>query len=395
MTKLYFIVDFSNDKFFQGYKSLIEDFLKELGIINLLDVSKILKKKNNSKEILRKYNTNIFQPDDYSEFQDILRSNRDMIYFYGISNNFEYFFINYYCVKYKIKTFLVSNLGYNPFNYNYLNKKKIFENLNIFINIRLKVYYLRLLSILGLTPKIDYFFEASEYIYKSVLNGLSRKIVKKIPMLNFSYYKKVIKINSKHFDAIYYSKYKISEKYIVFIDGVFDHKDRIIREGKISEQNEKKYYDNLYKVLNNFKIIFNKEIIVCLHPKNDLSEKRGMFKDLKCIKYETEKYVSESFVVFFHESSSIIQAIAQKKRIISLYGEVMGNYINKRCELYSSIFKLHKISLDDVNFDVKPDIIKDLNNSIKNYDEYINKNIINDPSKSGVMQVIEFLNLKS
>lgn len=66
MTKLYFIVDFSNDKFFQGYKSLIEDFLKELGIINLLDVSKILKKKNNSKEILRKYNTNIFQPDDYS-----------------------------------------------------------------------------------------------------------------------------------------------------------------------------------------------------------------------------------------------------------------------------------------------------------------------------------------
>ena len=99
-------------------------------------------------------------------------------------------------------------------------------------------------------------------------------------MLNFSYYKKVIKINSKHFDAIYYSKYKISEKYIVFIDGVFDHKDRIIREGKISEQNEKKYYDNLYKVLNNFKIIFNKEIIVCLHPKTIYLKREECLKTL-------------------------------------------------------------------------------------------------------------------
>ncbi len=393
--KLCFLVDLSNDRFFRGYKSLIEDFLKELGVINLLDVSKILKKRNNSKEILRKYNPKILQPDDYSELKDILRSNRDMVYFYGISNNLEYFFINYYCAKYKIKTLLISNLGYNPFNYNYLNKKKIFRNLNTFIKIRLKIYYLRILSILGLTPKIDYFFEASEYIYKSVSNGLSSRIAKKIPILNFSYYKKIIKINSKHFDAIYYSKYKISEKYIVFIDGIFEHEDRIIREGKVSEESEKKYYDNLYKVLNNFKIIFDKEIIVCLHPKNNSSEKRGMFKDLKCIKYETEKYISESFVVFFHESSAILQAITQKKRIISLYGELMGNYINKRCEMYSSIFKLHKISLDDVNFDEKFDIINKLNNSVKNYDEYINKNIINDPSKSGVMQVIEFLNLKS
>ena len=49
--KLCFLVDLSNDRFFRGYKSLIEDFLKELGVINLLDVSKILKKRNNS-EIL-------------------------------------------------------------------------------------------------------------------------------------------------------------------------------------------------------------------------------------------------------------------------------------------------------------------------------------------------------
>ena len=107
-----FLVDLSNDRFFRGYKSLIEDFLKELGVINLLDVSKILKKRNNSKEILRKYNPKILQPDDYSELKDILRSNRDMVYFYGISNNLEYFFINYYCAKYKIKTFTY-NLSYN------------------------------------------------------------------------------------------------------------------------------------------------------------------------------------------------------------------------------------------------------------------------------------------
>ena len=90
--------------------------------------------------------------------------------------------------------------------------------------------------------------------------------------------------------------------------------------------------------MNNFKIIFDEDHSV-LTSKNNSSEK-GMFKDLKCIKYETEN-ILVSHSGFFHRKG-ILQAITQKKRIISLYGELMGNYINKRCEMYYSIFKLHK-----------------------------------------------------
>tara|TARA_A100001011_G_scaffold400671_1_gene517443 strand:+ start:10199 stop:11386 length:1188 start_codon:yes stop_codon:yes gene_type:complete len=395
MNKLFFIVDLSNIKFFIGYKSLIDDFSRELGIINFLDISKILKKENLSNKKIDKFSNNIIQPNSYEELKVFLKQNKNLIYFYGISNNLEYFKINYYLSKFQIKTFLVSNLGYNPISFNISYKKNFIRNFNIFFKLRFKVYYLRILSIFGLTPKIDYFFEASNFIYQSVQEGLSNKLKKTLPFFDFSYYKKIIKINSKHFDAVFYSKYKTSEKYIVFIDGIIDHKDRIIREGQVSDSIKKKYFTNLRLVLNNYKKIFNKEIIVCLHPKNNVIDTDYNFKDFKCVKYETEKYISEAFVVFFHESSAIIQAIAQKKRIVSLYGDVMGEYINNRCKMYSSILKTHKINLDNPQLENNSDIIKKINNSINGYDEYSKMNIVNDPSKSGIIQVIEYLNLSS
>ena len=101
-------------------------------------------------------------------------------------------------------------------------------------------------------------------------------------------------------------------------------------------------YNNLYKILKNFEKMFNKEIIVCLHPKYNISQSRGDFKDLKCIKFETEKYISEAYLVVFHEGSSIVQAVVQKKRIINLYGEILGDYINKRCNMYANLLKLNR-----------------------------------------------------
>ena len=76
------------------------------------------------------------------------------------------------------------------------------------------------------------------------------KLRNKIPWLNLSYYQNVIKINSEHYDNLFYSKYSISEKYIVFIDGMlFDHRDRIIREGIPLKDKRDKYYNNLYDIL--------------------------------------------------------------------------------------------------------------------------------------------------
>jgi len=394
MYKLFIIIDLSNNNSFGYHKNTLLDFAIELGSVNLLDVSKVLGKKSsvNNLDINAKFNIN--QPKSYSELKKIF-SSQDMILMYGITDAFEYFFINYYLAKYNVKKFIISNLGYNPENYNYF-KKNFLEKIKIFLNIRAKYYFFRLLVLLNILPKIDYFFESSSFVFNSIEKGLSNKLKRYIPKLDLSYYKKIIKINSKHFDNIFYARYKVSENYIVFIDGMlFDHKDRIMREGIPSEQLRVKYYNNLYKILKNFEKMFNKEIIVCLHPKYNISQSRGDFKDLKCIKFETEKYISEAYLVVFHEGSSIVQAVVQKKKIINLYGEILGDYINKRCNMYANLLKLNRIDLNNIIFEDRENLLNKLNKSINEYEKYISDNIVNDVNKSGISQIIEFLNLKS
>ena len=95
----------------------------------------------------------------------------------------------------------------------------------------------------------------------------------------------------------------------------------------------------------------------------------------------------------FHESSSIIQAILLKKKIINLQGKTLGNYVNSRCNLYANPLGLKKIDIDKYIIEDNNLILKELNKSILNYDDYIKKNIINDKSKTGIKQIIDYLEL--
>ena len=312
---------------------------------------------------------------------------------YAINKGMENFYVNYLISKYDIKKFVVSNIGYIPENYNYY-KKNIIQKIIIFNRLRLKYYFFRLFVLVKIFPKIDYFFEASDFVYKSIVNGLSFKLQKKIPFLNISYYKTVLKINSRSYDNIYYSRYKVSEKYIIFLDGMlFDHKDRILRDGHANKKFRKEYYDKLYKILKKYEKMFHKKIIVCLHPKNNISKRRKDFKDLKCVKFQTEKYMSQAFIIFFHEGSSIIQGIVQKK-IINLHGKILGDYVNKRCNIYPNLLNLYRIDLDNIIFKNKTNLLKILRKTKKNYDSYIKKNIVNEANKSSIIQIINYLNLK-
>ena len=360
--------------------------IKDLNILRL-------KKKSIYTNLNRTKNITVIQPKNFFQFIEILKI-KNIYFMYAITNDIKYFFINYKLSKYNIKKFVISNIGYNPENYNYY-KKNLIQRTIIFFKLRLRYYLFRILVLIKVLPKIDYFFEASDFVYKSITNGLSYKLQKKIPLLNISYYKKILKINSRSYDNIYYSRYKISEKYIVFVDGmVFDHQDRITREGPVNESHRKEYYEKLYMVLKKYEKIFKKKIIVCLHPKNNISKIKGDFKDLKCFKFKTEKFISEAYLVFFHEGSSIIQALVQQKKIINLHGKILGKYVNKRCDMYSNLLRLYRIDLNNINFTNKNYLLAKLKQAIKNYKKYTIKNIVNDPNKSGIIQIINYLKLK-
>ena len=391
-SKLSIIIDLSEENIVMLF-DLINNYVKLLGKVNLIDVSKIIKQEAKVDPLMINKNIIIHRPSNISELKNIIKRDNFTL-MYCISQSPKYFFINFLVARLKNKIFIISNLGYNPENFNYINRT-FSQRVKIFFNLRLNYYISRLLVLFGILPKIDYFFESSAYVINSINNGLSKKIQEKIPWLNFSYYKNLIKINSKFHDDLFDNRFEVSEKYIVFIDGfIFDHKDRIMRDGKIIISDRKKYYQDLNNLLYNLQNMYKKKIIICLHPHNNISIKNKDFEDFECVKYKTEEFVSKAFIVLYHEGSSVLQAIIQKKKIINLYGNYLGTYINKRCELYAKLLDIKRYDLENYKLDKKETLIKELNACKPNYKKYIEENLIVDRKKTSTKQIIDLLNLK-
>ncbi len=390
-SKLLIIIDLSDENIVM-LSGLIASFVKLLGKVNLVDVSKIIKQKEQVDPLMISKDIIIYRPNNISELKNIIIKDNFTL-MYCISQSLKYFFINFLLTRLNTKIFIISNIGYNPENFNYINRT-FSQKIKIFFNLRLSYYITRLSIIFGILPKIDYFFESSSYVINSINNGLSKKIQKKISWLNFSYYKNIIKVNSKFHDDQLNNRFEVTEEYIVFIDGfIFDHKDRIMRDGKIIISDRKKYYQDVNNLLYNLQNMYKKKVIICLHPQNDISIKNKDFENFECVKYKTEEFISKAFMVLYHEGSSVLQAIIQKKKIINLYGNYLGTYINKRCELYSKLIGIKRYDLENYKLDEKENIIDELNARKLNYEKYVKENLVVNPEKTSTEQIINHLNL--
>lgn len=392
-SKLSILIDLSDERSVLFISDSIIHLAKILGEINLINVSQIIKKKKKIDPLTINKDLIVHHPNNISELKDILVKKKFTL-MYCITLSREYFFINFLINRLKNKIFIISNLGYNPENFNY-EERTFFQKIKIFFNIRFNYYIMRILVLFNILPNIDYFFESSSYVINSINGGLSKKIQKKISWLNFSLYKNLIKINSKHHDNLFNNRFEVSEEYIVFVDGfIFDHKDRIMRDGKINIVDRKKYFKDVNNLLSNLQTMYEKKIIVCLHPANNIALKNKDYGNFECVKYQTEKFISKAFIVLYHEGSSVIQAILEKKNIINLHGNYLGTYINKRCELYAKLLDIKRYDLENYKLDDKESLIQDLNASKPNYEKYIRENIITDSTKTGIEQIIYHLNLE-
>jgi hypothetical protein len=390
--KLIILINLSDTRTYNVLKRTFSYFLKELNEIHFLDVSNLLKSSVyvNVNEIGE--NITLDQPKTNYQLKNSLKK-KNYIYMYCIDTSPKYLFINFLLARSKVKKFILSNIGYNPDNFNYF-QRNIFEKLKIFIKLRLFYFVTRFLVIFNLSPKIDFFFESSNFVINSIKKANSLKIKKKIPFLNFSYYLNLIKVNSKHYDNVFYSAFDVEEKNIIYVDGNYNHADRILRDGPASIEDQRNFFQNTNKNLNRLKDLYKKDVIICLHPSTDEEDaKKNFDKKFKIVKYQTEKFVSSAFIVVFHESSSIIQAILLKKKIIAFAGDCLGSYVRNRINLYSEILRIKKYELD--NFDIeeknKEAFISELETITDNYNSYVTDNIVFNKGTSGIKQVIKHL----
>ena len=388
------ILNCSND-YEQNYnlnKKIYEKIKDEYGnfcIVNLSNLRLFYKSNTKPKKKIPS-DIKIFKPKNGEELIKIFKGKK-LIAFNNLGKSFSYFKIYYYLKKIDLEQILLMNIGYinNKIYFSKKNKKFFFNSIIYFIRSKLSYYIFRILTILNIFPKISIYFESSKLIIKAINSGLSRSFEKSFPSTKFAYFRKIIPINSRSYDQN--KNTKKTEKYISFIDSNFCAIDRTIREGNISTELRKKYYLNLKKLLFNFKKIFKKEIIICVHPKTKDKLFFSTFKNFKIKKYQTSKIINKSYLILFHESSAIMDAVISKKKIISVNSLLLGNYLKNRTDTYKSRLGLYSINLEKNILD-KSVILKRLNHSRKNLLNYIKNNLQIDGSTTGDKKIIETLN---
>jgi len=358
------------------YKVISKKY-KKFFIINLYNLinNKNYLYKNKKLKYLPK-NFEIFSPKSYSELDQYLKQKK-FVLFVSLGKGTKYLKTLYILKKRKAKIILNNNtnvLGKDRGMELEINKFKFTKILKYYLN---KIYYilLRLSNFTNLTPYIDVVFESNQKNINHYNSLLLKKIGKKFN-INLSYYKELIRVNSRSYDDFISAKNNIENKYICFLDSGFDHGDRIRIEGHATKKQRKKYYHLLSKILVKLKKIYKKNIIITVHPKTDLKIIKKYLKKFKIVKFKTKQYISKSEMVVYHESSSFNWAIILKKKSLCLsHKETMGNYLHFLSQKFPKKLNTNCHDMEDFLKLSDYEINKTIKDSNKYYGKYIRNNL--------------------
>lgn len=374
-------------KFFEEFAYLKNCFGK-IYILHIKFTNNKFNKDFNKSELVNK-NYLYYEANSYQEIKIFLDLKKSIILNY-INRSIKNHKIFRILKKSKVIQILISDTGYVADN-NIYNKNNYFKNLKNFFYFKTNYFFFRIFVIIGLYPSYNLYLESSMDIIKKIKRGISSKIDLFFGTNFFSFYKKIVHINSKFIN--YSKKKKIfkkqNNKIITFIETPLNHPDRIEREGPMNAELEKKYY---YQLINFFKIIkktYKKEIIICAHPFSNIKETKKKFKEFVVVQNQTSKFIQKSYIVIFHQSSSIVEAIYQKKKIINLRSNLMGYFLNYRNKLYSKYINLLTIQLKNKYKINKKNMILKLQKNIFTYSKYIKNNIASNKNISHDDQICQ------
>lgn len=335
-------------------------------------------------------NFKIFTPQNSHELKKFL-IDKKFTAFLIIGKGLGNFYIYRLLKKNKINLILLMNLG--GFANAYIEKTFFKNKKTFFFGMYriLKIYLIRILTIINFFPKINIYFESDQKIVKRLSNGISRKLNKIIPFINILYYQKIISVNSSSADELINSTINPTEEIITFVDSNFVTGDRIEREGDIDEKLIAKYFKDLSKFLNLLSVKFKKKVIISLHPKTDIDLYKKHLNNFTLEKYKTVENIKKSFIVIFHDSTAISSAVFLKKKIICLKSTTLGDYMEERINRNLHYLNYLTISLDNMENIQLDTLIQNLDAKTANYDDYINSRLISDKFERGDDKIIRIL----
>lgn len=239
-------------------------------------------------------------------------------------------------------------------------------------------WFLIILRFLKILPKFEIYFLSNKKEFKKMKNNFFKK--------SLSSFKKIEIINSKTHDSFSKNKNKIDNKYIVLLDDFFDHPSSIKLRGKILDTEIKEHYILLNKFLKKIKNYFTKEIVICIHPRDDLRKKEKIFKNFKVFQFETQKYIFRSFLIIFFDTSSILDGIILRKKMLAIYSNFNDDNVKYHIKGYKKKLNIQNQNINNLNF-TKNEILNKSKIPIKNFSHYINSYINTDGKKLGIEKI--------
>jgi hypothetical protein len=343
--------------------------------------------KKNSKLIIKNKklrlpkNIEFFNPQNIMDFKNFMQD-KNIIAINSFGKTFNDLKIHFLFKYFNIKQIQISNIG------NLQGKPFLVKKYNIFVwfnkfNHDFGHILTVALSNLGLVPKIDIRFISSKKTFDFLKkNSLFKR-------LNFFYCKDHILVNSKSYDHLASNNPKVSENKIVLLDTMFNHPE-FIQMGSTPKLNiVKEFYNKTNKLLKLLEKNYKKKVVVCIHPKDDLNNKKKIFNKFKVVKYETQKNIIESFIVLFFDTSAIVDAILLKKKIIVLQSSLMNKNSLRFGGDYHKKAGIFKINLDNYEFKNKKTLLNHLNKSKINQLSYIQKYLTPDGNNLGFEKIIK------
>jgi hypothetical protein len=333
-------------------------------------------------------NIEFFNPTNPKDFNYFMVG-KELIGINSFGRSFNELKIYFLLSRHKIKQVQTSNIGNIQSNLKVL-KGFFWKGLLYKFKHDYSHKFTVLLSNFGLVPKMEIRFITNTDIieYKKKGKGLWKKIFN---YFNFHFAKEFILINSRAFDEIKESKIEIEENQIVLLD---EHTDdpQWTNLGKVcSKEKIDEHYRYLTKLLNYLSNIYNKKVVVCIHPMDDLEKKRKYFPGFKVVKYQTRENIMKAFIVLFFESGAIIDAILLKKRIATLFSSCLDENQVQHGKNYSKKVGILQIDIEDeIKFD-KDNFLLKLDKTKEKYSKYINEHIKPDGENIGHEKIIKIL----
>jgi hypothetical protein len=342
------------------------------------------KPKNVNRQENMPYNLIYYEPKSFFQFKNFLKDKK-LIAINNFGKDYEDLKKHFILNLLDIDFVQISNIGNIQWSFRNENEEAI-----ELIKFKLSKFYtqklVNFLSNVGLVPKIQIRFLSNIQIIENIKKNKLKNLFLK---LNLFHAKELILVNSRSHDQFIENKITLSEDFIVLLDYDFNHPDDIASGSRYTEKNINLHYKKLRSLLDNLSKKFNKKVIITVHPRSNLDEKKKLFPNYEIVKFRTSEFISKAFLVLFFDSSAVVDAILQKKKIITLISNNLGRLSKDGSNKYSDSVGIYQVILDEIDNSQIDKMVSETEKRIPLFDNYINQNISIDGKYPGYKKIID------